>query len=123
MINKRLFGSDLHPQIKAILEARQKVAEQANPGESIEIKGLDEANPNNIVEKGIDELIAPVYFTSASGGAQRLVYAIEDCIIVNVHHNPTNTEDLEKLEKHLYAFSWEEYEDFINKKMKDEKNK
>jgi len=74
-------------------------------------------------EKGIDELIAPVYFTSASGGAQRLVYAIEDCIIVNVHHNPTNTEDLEELEKHLYAFSWEEYEDFINKKKKDEKNK
>tara|TARA_R110002020_G_scaffold97584_2_gene232616 strand:+ start:847 stop:1362 length:516 start_codon:yes stop_codon:yes gene_type:complete len=74
-------------------------------------------------EEGIEELVAPMYFTSAAGGAQRLVHAIEDCTIVTVHHNPTNTKDLEKLEKYLYAFSWEEYEDFVNKKTKDEKNK
>ena len=74
-------------------------------------------------EDGIQELIAPMYFTSPPGGAQRLVYAIEDCVIVTVHQNPTNTNDLKELEKYLYAFSWEEYEDFINKKKKDEKNK
>tara|TARA_R110000823_G_scaffold206911_1_gene337652 strand:- start:42 stop:557 length:516 start_codon:yes stop_codon:yes gene_type:complete len=74
-------------------------------------------------EEGIQELVAPVYFTSPPGGTQRLVHAIEDCTIVNAHHNPTNTEDLEELEKYLYAFSWEEYEDFVNKKRKDEKNK
>ena len=64
-----------------------------------------------------------MYFTSPPGGAQRLVHAIEDCVIVTVHQNPMNTKDLEELEKYLYAFSWEEYEDFINKKMKDEENK
>ena len=74
-------------------------------------------------EHDIQELIAPVYFTSPPGGTQRLVHAIEDCIIVNAHHNPTNTEDLEELEKYLYAFSWEEYDDFVNKKRKDEENK
>ena len=74
-------------------------------------------------EKGIEELVAPVYFTSAPGGAQRLVHAIEDCIIVTVHHNPTNTQDLEEIEKYLYAFSWEEYEEFVNKKKENEENK
>ena len=74
-------------------------------------------------EEGIEELVAPVYFTSPPGGTQRLVYAIEDCVIVTVHQNPTNTEDLEELEKYLYAFSWKEYEEFVNKKTKDEKNK
>lgn len=74
-------------------------------------------------EEGVKEYIGPVYFTSPPGGAQRLVQAIEDCIIVTVHQNPTNTENLDELEKYLYAFSWEEYDEFVNKKKKDEKNK
>jgi len=74
-------------------------------------------------ETGIEEFIGPVYFTSPPGGAQRIVYAIEDCVIVTVHQNPTNTESLTELEKYLYCFSWEEYNDFVNNKNKDEKNK
>ena len=37
MINKRLFGSDLSPKVKGILEARQKVAASPGPHESIEV--------------------------------------------------------------------------------------
>jgi len=74
------------------------------------------------MEDCIEELVAPVHFISPPGGTQRLVYAIEDCVIVTVHQNPTNTKDLEELEKYLYAFSWEEYEDFVNKKNENEEN-
>ena len=74
-------------------------------------------------ETGIEEFVAPVYFVSPTGGTQRIVYAIEDCIIVTVHQNPMNTEDLKELEKHLYAFTWKEYDEFVNKTKKDEKNK
>jgi len=74
-------------------------------------------------EEGIQDLVAPVHFTSPPGGAQRLVHAIEDCLIVTVHQNPTNTRDLKEIEKYLYAFSWEEYEDFVNKNKEDEENK
>ena len=37
MINKRLFGSDISPQVKGILEARQMVASEPAPGESVEV--------------------------------------------------------------------------------------
>ena len=36
-ISKRVFGADLHPKIRQKLELRQAFAEQANPGDSIEI--------------------------------------------------------------------------------------
>ena len=74
-------------------------------------------------ETGIEEFIAPVYFVSPEGGTQRIAYAIEDCIIVTVHQNPMNTKELKELEKYLYAFTWEEYDEFVNKTKKDEKNK
>ena len=69
-------------------------------------------------ETGIQEFIGPVYFTSPPGGAQRIVYAIEDCVITTVHANPTNTEDLDELAKINVVFSWEEYNDFIKKEKK-----
>ena len=74
-------------------------------------------------ETDVEEFVAPVYFISSTGGTQRIVYAIEDCIIVTIHQNPMNTEELEELEKYLYAFTWKEYDEFVNKKNKNEKNK
>ena len=52
-------------------------------------------------------------------GAKRIVYAIEDCVIVTIHANPTNTEDLDEIAKTNVVFTWEEYNDFI----KNEKEK
>ena len=37
MINKRLFGSDISPQVKGILKARQKVAASPGPHDSIKV--------------------------------------------------------------------------------------
>ena len=68
-------------------------------------------------EGGIDEFIAPCYIVSPQG-AKRIVYAVEDCKIVTVHANPTNTEDIKELEDNMITYSWKEYEEFL----KDNKN-
>ena len=66
-------------------------------------------------EDGVEEFIAPCYIVSPQG-AKRIVHAIEDCVIVTVHANPTNTEDLDELAKLNVVFSWEEYEEYIKSK-------
>ena len=66
-------------------------------------------------EDGIEEFIAPCYVISPQG-AKRIVYAIEDCVIVTVHANPTDTRDLDELAKLNVVFSWEEYNEYIKTK-------
>ncbi len=66
-------------------------------------------------EEGVEEFIGPCYIISPQG-AKRIVYAIEDCVIVTIHANPTNTQDLKELEKLNVVFNWEEYEEYINTK-------
>lgn len=65
-------------------------------------------------EDGVEEFVAPCYIISPQG-AKRIVYALEDCTIVTVHANPTNTQDLKEIEKMNVVFSWEEYEEYIKK--------
>ena len=65
-------------------------------------------------EEGVEEFIPPCYIISPQG-AKRIVYAIEDCVIVAVHANPTNTRDLDELAKIQCCFDWGEYNDFIKK--------
>ena len=71
-------------------------------------------------EDAIEEFIAPCYIISPRG-AKRVVYAMEDCTIVTVHANPTNTEDLSEIEKINVLFSWDEYDEYL-KNQKNEKN-
>ena len=59
------------------------------------------------------EHVAPCYEISIKG-AKRLIHCLEDCIFINVHKNPTNTKDMDKIEKFLYSFTIEEF----NKKEK-----
>tara|TARA_R110000803_G_scaffold44662_1_gene94473 strand:+ start:11362 stop:11820 length:459 start_codon:yes stop_codon:yes gene_type:complete len=56
--------------------------------------------------------IAPCY-VEAPSGSKRMIYAHEDSIWVNIHANPTNTQDLEELEKLIIA---KDYEEFNNQK-------
>ena len=63
-------------------------------------------------EDGVEEFIAPCYVISPRG-AKRVVYAVEECVIVTVHANPTNTTDLEEIEKNNVVFNWEEYEEYL----------
>jgi len=57
------------------------------------------------------EHVAPCFEKSIKG-AKRLIVCTEDCVFINVHKNPSNTQDLEEIEKNLYSFTIEEY---INK--------
>tara|TARA_R110000824_G_scaffold107239_4_gene253295 strand:+ start:3182 stop:3640 length:459 start_codon:yes stop_codon:yes gene_type:complete len=56
--------------------------------------------------------VAPCY-VEAPAGSKRMIYAHKDSIWVNVHANPTNTQDLEELEELIIA---KDYEEFNNKK-------
>jgi len=63
----------------------------------------------------IIEHVAPCY-TVSEPGSKRLIYAVEDSTFVNVHKNPTNTQDIRELEKEIVALNREEYEEYIQKK-------
>lgn len=59
------------------------------------------------------EHIAPCY-TLSEPGSKRLIYAVEDSIFVNIHKNPSNTRDVNKLEEEIVSMTQEQY----NKKHK-----
>ena len=67
-------------------------------------------------KNGIEDFISPCYVVSQPG-SQRVIYADEDSIFVNIHKNPTNTTNIEKLEKEIVALNKEEYEEYINQKI------
>ena len=60
-------------------------------------------------KNGVEDYIAPCYVV-AEPGTQRVIYANEDSIFVNIHKNPSNTKNIGELEKELVAMSKEEYE-------------
>ena len=65
-------------------------------------------------ENTTEDYIAPCYVVSTPG-VKRVILANEDSIFVNVHKNPSNTRDIDKLEKEIVALNYEEYEEYINK--------
>jgi len=65
-------------------------------------------------EDTTEDYIAPCYVTSTPG-VKRVIYANEESIFVNVHKNPTNTQDLDKLENEIVSKNYKEYEKYINK--------
>ena len=65
-------------------------------------------------EDDIEEFISPCYVLAKSG-SKRVIYAIEDSTFVNVHKNPNNIKNIEKLEKEIVSLTFEDYEEYINK--------
>tara|TARA_R110002124_G_scaffold78047_1_gene208638 strand:+ start:320 stop:796 length:477 start_codon:yes stop_codon:yes gene_type:complete len=61
------------------------------------------------------EYLAPCHVL-ATPGTKRVIYANEDSVFVNVHKNPTNNQDIEELEREIVSATFEEYEEYINKK-------
>tara|TARA_R110002167_G_scaffold14107_4_gene57761 strand:+ start:777 stop:1253 length:477 start_codon:yes stop_codon:yes gene_type:complete len=61
------------------------------------------------------EYLAPCYVL-ATPGTKRVIHANEDSVFVNVHKNPTNSQDIEELEREIVSATFEEYEEYINKK-------
>ena len=62
--------------------------------------------------EGEEYLAAPLSMISKKG-TKRALYAITDLTWVTVHNNPTNTQDLEELEKLVIAPSYEMYQKHI----------
>ncbi len=65
-------------------------------------------------EETVDH-IAPCFIVSTPG-IKRVLYAHEDSIWYNTHKNPSNTEDVEELERDIVAISYKEYEQYIKNK-------
>ena len=65
-------------------------------------------------EETVDH-IAPCFIVSTPG-IKRVLYAHEDSIWYNTHKNPSNTEDVEELERDIVAISYKEYEEYIKNK-------
>ena len=65
-------------------------------------------------EDAVEEYVAPCYVVSTPG-AKRVIQAYEDSIFVNVHKNPSNTRDLDMLEKEIVSLNYKEYDSYVNK--------
>ena len=65
-------------------------------------------------EDTTEDYIAPCYVVSTPG-VKRVILANENSIFVNIHKNPSNTKDLDVLEKEIVALNYKEYEEYINK--------
>jgi len=65
-------------------------------------------------ENTTEDYIAPCY-TVSTPGVKRVILANEDSIFVNIHKNPSNTQDIDQLEKDIVALNYKEYEKYINK--------
>ena len=65
-------------------------------------------------EETTEDYIAPCYVVSTPG-VKRVILANEASIFVNIHKNPSNTQNIDELEKEIVALNYEEYEEYINK--------
>ena len=63
----------------------------------------------------LEDYEGPCYVISKPG-IQRAVYANEDSVVVNIHKNPTNTKDIDKIESELVSLNMKDYEKYINNK-------
>ena len=59
-----------------------------------------------------EEYFSAPYYAIAEAGTKRVVYALEDCIFVNVHPNPNNNTNIEELEDEYVCDSYSSYEKF-----------
>ena len=66
-------------------------------------------------ENSTEDYIAPCYVVSTPG-VKRVIYANEESIFVNVHKNPSNTQNLDKLEAEIVSKNYKEYEKYTNQK-------
>ncbi len=66
-----------------------------------------------VTEEVTEDYISPCYVV-ATPGTKRVIYAHEESIFVNIHKNPTNSQDIDWLEKEIVAKDFKEYEEYIN---------
>ena len=66
-------------------------------------------------ESGTVDHIAPCTIESTPG-IKRILYAQKDSTWFNTHKNPSNTRDVDKLERDIVALSYKEYDEYIKNK-------
>ena len=54
----------------------------------------------------------------SSAGTKRALFSVTELVWTTVHHNPTNTTDLDELERIVIAESFEKYDSYIQEKKK-----
>ena len=62
-------------------------------------------------QEGVKEIEAPFY-GNAKAGTKRVFVALEDSVFVNVHPNPENIKDIDKLEDAFVVSSYKEYDNY-----------
>lgn len=62
----------------------------------------------------VEDYIAPCYVV-AKPGTKRVIQANEDSIFVNIHKNPTNTQNIKELEAELVSFDEAAFKKYITK--------
>lgn len=68
-----------------------------------------------VTEGSGDETLEGPMTMISPPGTKRLLYSETELVWVTVHHNPTNTRDLSKLQDLVISPSYEEYENFKRK--------
>ena len=63
---------------------------------------------NVIADEEQVEHVAPCWSYSFKG-TKRLIKCLEDCVWINIIANPTNTRDMDKVEKSFFSITLEEY--------------
>jgi len=66
-------------------------------------------------EEEVVDYMAPCVII-ATPGVKRVLRANKDSVWYNIHQNPTNTQDVDKIERNIVAISYEEYENYIKNK-------
>lgn len=62
----------------------------------------------------LEDYVAPCYVVSEPG-TRRLIYAHEESIFVNVHKNPSNTQDIKELEEEIVSITEEDFNNYQKK--------
>jgi quercetin dioxygenase-like cupin family protein len=66
-------------------------------------------------EAGTTRYTAPAVI-HATPGTKRAIYALEETIWVNIHHNPTDEKDLDKIEEIFTAPSYAAFQEYVDNK-------
>ena len=65
-----------------------------------------------VTENEEKEVIAP-FFSTSLGGTKKVVHAVEDCIFINVHPNPSNDKKLKNIEENIVVDNYKKYNKFL----------
>jgi hypothetical protein len=83
---------------------------------------LSQGSLDVMTEDGIKKLTASTVIKSQPG-IKRAGYAHDDCVWITVHHNPTDEQDVLKLEEMLVTTTYEEFLGFMeSKKLEGDKS-